>query len=125
MLKIPYGISNFSKIATEHYYFIDKTDYLEKLENLGERYIFYLRPRRFGKSLWISLMQHYYGIDYKEQFSDLFGRYYIGKNPTPSANKYLILCFDFSGIDTKTTEKTYQGFLSNVISGISYFFCKL
>ncbi len=119
MLKIPYGISNFAAIATENYYFVDRTHYLEKLDNLGEKYIFYLRPRRFGKSLWISIMQYYYGIEYQSQFTSLFGKYYIGQNPTPLANQYLILRFDFSRIDTRTPESSYFGFWVNVKMGVS------
>ncbi len=121
MRKIPYGISNFAEIPKRDYFFVDKTPYLAKLEDLGEKYIFFLRPRRFGKSLWISILQHYYGVQYKDRFTDLFGRYYIGKNPTENANAYLILRFDFSGIDTSTADKTYKGFLRKVKSGVSGF----
>lgn len=121
MRKIPYGISNFAEIPKRNYFFADKTPYLAKLEDLGEKYLFFLRPRRFGKSLWISILQHYYGVQYKERFQDLFGRYYIGQNPTENANSYAILCFDFSGIDTSSAEKTYQGFLRKVYYGVGGF----
>ncbi|MFN0200819.1 MAG: AAA family ATPase [Bacteroidia bacterium] len=121
MRKLPYGISNFAEIPKRDYFFADKTPFLHKLEDLGEKYIFLLRPRRFGKSLWISILQHYYGTQYKEKFQDLFGKYYVGKNPTENANNYLILCFDFSGIDTSTAESTYQGFLRKVLSGTHTF----
>ncbi|MFN0201221.1 MAG: AAA family ATPase [Bacteroidia bacterium] len=121
MKKLPYGISNFAEIPKRDYFFADKTPFLHKLEDLGEKYIFLLRPRRFGKSLWISILQHYYGIQYKERFQDLFGKYYVGENPTENANNYLILCFDFSGIDTSTTESTYQGFLQKVKLGVEDF----
>lgn len=121
MRKIPYGISNFAEIPKRDYFFADKTPFLAKLEDLGEKYIFFLRPRRFGKSLWISILQHYYDVQYKAQFLDLFGKYYIGKNPTENANKYLVLRFDFSGIDTSTAESTYQGFLRNVKYGVGDF----
>lgn len=122
MLLMPYGLSNFATVATQNYYFVDRTHYLEKLDNLGEKYIFFLRPRRFGKSLWVSLMQYYYGVQYKAKFSELFGKYYIGQHPTHYANQYLILCFDFSGIDTQTAESTYQGFLWKVKMGVEAFF---
>jgi hypothetical protein len=121
MRKLPYGISNFAEIPKRDYFFADKTPFLAKLEDLGEKYIFFLRPRRFGKSLWISLLQHYYGVQYKERFQELFGKYYIGKNPTENANNYLVLTFDFSGIDTSTADKTYQGFLQKVFYGIDSF----
>ncbi|MFN0204466.1 MAG: AAA family ATPase, partial [Bacteroidia bacterium] len=122
MRKLPYGISNFAELPKGNYFFADKTPFLHKLEDLGEKYIFFMRPRRFGKSLWISILQYYYGVQYKERFHDLFGEYYIGKNPTVNANKYLVLRFDFSGIDTSTEEKTYKGFLSNLVSGANSFF---
>ncbi|MCB0837069.1 MAG: AAA family ATPase [Bacteroidetes bacterium] len=114
MIKIPYGTSNFSSLIEQEYYYIDRTHYLERIENLGERYIVFLRPRRFGKSLWISTLQHYYGIEYKDQFDSIFGKYYIGKHPTSQANHYLVLRLDFSGILTQTLESTFEGFLNNV-----------
>ncbi|MFN0203257.1 MAG: AAA family ATPase, partial [Bacteroidia bacterium] len=118
MRKLPYGISNFAELPKGNYFFADKTPYLHKLEGLGEKYIFFMRPRRFGKSLWISILQYYYGTQYKERFKELFGEYYVGKNPTENANNYLVLRFDFSGIDTSTAENTYQGFLWKVNTGI-------
>lgn len=121
MRKLPYGISNFAEIPKRDYFFADKTPYLAKLEDLGEKYIFFMRPRRFGKSLWISILQHYYGVQYKERFQELFGKYYIGKNPTENAHSYLTLTFDFSGIDTSTAERTYLGFLDNLKYGIENF----
>lgn len=118
MQKIPYGISDFSDIATEDYFFVDRTQYIQKLETLGEKYLFFLRPRRFGKSLWISILQHYYGIEHKGDFEDLFGKYYIGQHPTPLANSYLVLRIEFSRIDTTTPEGTFSGFLRNVKKGV-------
>ncbi|MFN0201614.1 MAG: AAA family ATPase, partial [Bacteroidia bacterium] len=116
-----YGISNFAELPKGNYFFADKTPFLHKLENLGEKYIFFMRPRRFGKSLWISILQYYYGTQYKERFQKLFGEYYVGKNPTENANNYLVLTFDFSGIDTSTAENTYQGFLKKVLVGVGAF----
>jgi len=57
--KLPYGIPNFRSVSEENYIFIDKTHFVEKLENLGERYIFFLRPRKFGKSLFVSMLEHF------------------------------------------------------------------
>ncbi|TAE47441.1 MAG: AAA family ATPase [Bacteroidetes bacterium] len=124
MQKIPYGISDFSRLSAEDYYFVDRTDYIAHLETLGEPYLIYLRPRRFGKSLFISLLQHYYGVEFRDQFVDLFGPYHIGKNPTPLANSYLVLRFEFSRIDTTTEESTFKDFLNNVRSGVSDFLGK-
>ena len=69
--KIPYGISDFEKIRTGNYYYIDKTEFIEKIE-FSSDYLFFIRPRRFGKSLWISLMECYYDISRKDQFEELF-----------------------------------------------------
>lgn len=119
--KLPYGVPNFKSISEEGYVFVDKTLFVEKLESLGEKYLFFLRPRKFGKSLFISLLEHYYDTRYSEDFERLFGDFYIGKNPTPLRNSYLVLLFDFSGIDTETKETTYKGFLDNVKYGIRQF----
>lgn len=117
MIRIPYGISHFASLHREGYHFVDKTPFIEKLERAGEKNIFFLRPRRFGKSLWISILEHYYGIEHKHAFGELFGSYYIGQHPTPLAGSYLTLVFDFSRIDTTTPEATYEGFLNNVRYG--------
>lgn len=110
----PYGVSNFAKIATKPYMFVDKTPYLEKLEEQNENYVSFLRPRRFGKSLFISLLEYYYDIVYKDRFQQLFGKYYIGKNSTPLASSYRVLSFNFSGIDTASAENSYLGFYKAV-----------
>ncbi|MBE2280170.1 MAG: AAA family ATPase, partial [Ignavibacteriaceae bacterium] len=117
--KIPYGVSNFEAIKADNYFYVDKTKYLEVLEGFNEKYLFFLRPRKFGKSLFISLLEYYYGVDHKDKFDDLFSEYYIGKNPTPKANSYYILKFDFSSIMTSSPEETYKGFRTKVIDGVS------
>jgi hypothetical protein len=120
-IRLPYGISHFKKIVTENYYYADHTSYIEKLEYASEPYIFFLRPRRFGKSLFVSMLWHYYGLEFSDQFNELFSKYYIGKNPTPKANSYAVLYFEFSRIDTSTKESTFDGFLSNVKLGVKSF----
>ncbi len=110
----PYGISNFAQIATQNYVYVDKTRFIELLEKKQERYVSFLRPRRFGKSLFVSLLEHYYDIRRKNQFQELFSKYYIGKNPTPLANSYRILFFNFSAISTSTPEESYQEFLKTI-----------
>ncbi|MEN0045765.1 MAG: AAA family ATPase [Bacteroidota bacterium] len=121
MIKLPYGISNFETLAKDDFYFVDRTSYIEQLEQFGSRYLFFLRPRRFGKSLFISMLEHYFGIQHKEKFEQIFGQYYIGQKTTELANQFLILKFDFSQIDTATFESTYQGFLNNVKHGVLSF----
>ena len=86
--KVPYGESDFKKIIKEDYLFVDKSKYIETLEN-DASYQFFIRPRRFGKSLFLSMLSNYYDINNKDEFEELFGNLYIGKNPTHK--KLLIL----------------------------------
>ncbi|HQN74133.1 MAG TPA: AAA family ATPase [bacterium] len=101
--KILYGVSNFEKIRELNGYYIDKSKYIETIENLGASYLLFLRPRRFGKSLFISMLEHYYDINKKDQFEELFRDLYIGKNPTPLRNSFPILKLNFSGVITNGT----------------------
>ncbi|MCB0845838.1 MAG: AAA family ATPase, partial [Bacteroidetes bacterium] len=121
MVKLPYGTSNFQILVNQGYLYIDRTSYLAQIEEMSEKNLFFLRPRRFGKSLWVSVMQYYYGLEHKDKFHSLFGKYHIGKNPTSLANSYLVLKFDFSGIDTDSKEKTYRGFSFKVELGVQLF----
>jgi hypothetical protein len=121
MIKIPYGQSDFEPLRIENYFYQDRTEFIEKLETWSSKYPVFLRPRRFGKSLFISVLHHYYGLEHKDKFANLFGNLYIGQRPTPLANSYLILRFEFSRIDTATHESTYKGFLENTLSGASTF----
>ncbi|MCB0104568.1 MAG: AAA family ATPase [Caldilineaceae bacterium] len=121
MMRLPYGISNFPKLVRDGYHFVDRTHFIAQIEAMNEPYLFFLRPRRFGKSLFISLLQCYYGVEYRDEFEMLFGAYEIGRQPTPLANQYLVLRLDFSHINTQTTESTFAGFLSNVKHGVSIF----
>jgi hypothetical protein len=114
MFKIPYGISYFPTMSTEGYYYVDRTRYIEQLEEAGEKYLFFLRPRRFGKSLFVSMLHHYYGQEHKGRFQEIFGKYYIGQHPTSRANTYLVLQMQFSAIDTSSPEATFRDFLLRV-----------
>ncbi len=121
MKKLPYGISNYEELIIEDYYYVDKTIYIKKIEDLPEKRIMFLRPRKFGKTLFTSTLEYYYDIKATDSFEKLFKNTYIGKNPTNLKNSYYILRFNFSGIDTSTTEKTVGGFKSKIIGGIEYF----
>ncbi len=100
MKKIIYGNSNFRKIKINNdYFYIDKTQYIEKLENLNEDFVIFLRPRRFGKSLFLSTLQYYYDENSAHEFEAMFSDTYIGKNPTSLRNSFRILFFEFSGIN--------------------------
>jgi len=123
-IRFPYGRSNFKLLIEEGYHYVDKTKYIEWLEESDESYLIFLRPRRFGKSLFVSILQHYYGIEFQSDFETLFGKYYIGQHPTPKKNSYWILRFNFSGIDTATPELTHLGFLHKVRNGVDDFMFK-
>ena len=95
--RLPYGMMNFADIRHENYYYVDKTRFIPLIEE-ADRFFFFIRPRRFGKSLTLNTLQHYYDIRTRGQFDDLFGNLYIGQHPTPSRNSYLVLYLNFSGI---------------------------
>ena len=121
MKKLPYGISNYEELITDGYYYVDKTMYIEKLENLAEKRILFLRPRKFGKTLFTSMIENYYDIKKIDEFEKLYRDTYIGKNPTKLKNSYHILKFNFSGIDTTNDETTMKGFKNEVASSIKVF----
>ena len=121
MKKIPYGISNFEELITQNYYYVDKTKYIKAIENLPEKRIMFLRPRKFGKTLFTSTLEYYYDIKAEEKFNNLFANTYIGKNPTELKNSYYVLKFNFSGIDTETEEHTVTKFRDRVASFVQLF----
>ena len=121
MKKLPYGISDYERLVENDYYYVDKTKYLEDLENLAQPYIMFLRPRKFGKTLFTSVLENYYDIKKEEKFERLFGETYIGKNPTKLKNSYYILRFNFSGINTKDEKTTMEGFKEKVKVSIKDF----
>ena len=121
MKKLPYGISNYEELVKDGYYYVDKTMYIEQLENLAEKRIMFLRPRKFGKTLFTSTLENYYDTKKKDEFEILYGDTYIGKKPTKLKNSYYILKFNFSGIDTTNEETTIKGFKSKVQSSIKFF----
>ena len=96
--RIPYGMMNFVAIREDNYYYVDKTRFIEKVEN-SNRYFFFIRPRRFGKSLTMSMLRHYYDINQVDKFERLYGDTYIGKHPTPNHNKYLIIYLNFAVVN--------------------------
>ena len=120
-LKMPYGISKYEKIVNDGYYYVDKTKYIEKLENLPETSIMFLRPRKFGKTLFTSVLENYYDKNKADQFENLYGNTYIGKNPTKLKNSYCILRFNFSGINTENEETTMKSFKNKTMSFIKLF----
>ena len=112
--KIPLGISNFEKIITENFLYVDKTKYIETLKNLQNQTQIFLRPRRFGKSLFLTMLQNYYDINRTDKFEKLFGELYIGKHPTPLRNSYMTLPLSFSGLNTDDRTELKSGFEGSI-----------
>jgi len=114
--KIPYGEADFGKIIYEKMYYVDKTRFLHELEKLPN-YIFLIRPRRFGKSLWINLLQYYYDINRKDVFDDLFKNTYVGQNPTSNKNSYLTIAFNFSMVNplNKIVQEDFDSYVNTLI----------
>ncbi|QEP42104.1 AAA family ATPase [Ectothiorhodospiraceae bacterium BW-2] len=98
MVNIPYGKGDFKRLRTDGQLYFDRTELLHALEAVGEQILF-LRPRRFGKTLWLTLLESYYDIAAADRFEPLFGDLAIGQNPTPNRNRYFILKWNFSVID--------------------------
>jgi hypothetical protein len=98
MLELPYGIADFRRIRRQRMVYVDRTSYIPILESLGSTLLF-LRPRRFGKSLWLQTLASYYDLRGAEESADLFGDLTVGRRPTPLANRYFILQWNFSEID--------------------------
>jgi len=97
-MKFPYSLCDFYEVITENYFYVDRTEKISLLEEVG-KYLLFLRPRRFGKSLLLSMLENYYDVAKASEFDRLFGHLAIGQNPTPKHNQYFILNWDFSDID--------------------------
>jgi hypothetical protein len=114
-MKFPYGICDFKEIITQKYFYCDRTHMIPIIENAGKSNLF-LRPRRFGKSLVLSMLENYYDIAKKDRFEELFGHLNIGKNPTPLHNKYFILKLDFSCIGAYGSTQELQQFMMDHVN---------
>ena len=95
-ITIPYAVANYAEMRDRGFYYVDKTDYIPRLEAYNAPV--FLRPRRFGKSLLVSTLAHYYDRTLAHRFEDLFGGTYIGSHPTPEHNRYMIIRYDFSAM---------------------------
>ena len=124
MKRVPYGESNYKKIIDTNMYFIDKTNYIETLE-LMPSFQFFIRPRRFGKSLFLSMLETYYDISEKDNFENYFGDKYIGKNKTQLANKFYILRLSFADVVTDLgKDHLIKGINTIIYNEIDYFISK-
>ena len=115
MLKFPYAISDFEKIITREQVYIDRTQHIRFVEDWGDQLLF-LRPRRFGKSLWLSTLMTYYDLAKADDFERLFGHLAIGQEPTPLHNQYLVMRWDFSKVSAKGSLNDVQLSLSNHVN---------
>src|SRR3954469_19506425 len=102
-MKIPYGISDFGQIRAEGFFYADKTPFLPVLE-AGYRYLVFLRPRRFGKSTLVSMLEHYYDLGRRDRFDARFGGLWVHQHPTGEQSSYLVLTLDFSSVATDRGE---------------------
>ena len=116
--RIPYGASDFESIQLGNDYYIDKTSFIEKLELT--RFVFLIRPRRFGKSLLLSVLNTYYDINKKDRFEEFYQNTHILKNPTEERGKYMILYFNFSAI-LKDIDKIQENFNNYCVKIINRF----
>lgn len=124
MKRIPYGISNFEVLREKNYLYVDKTSYIDVLEQYAP-YQFFIRPRRFGKSLFISMLDNYYDINKKDKFEKLFGDLYIGKNPTGDRNSFLVWRISFAGVDAgHGQEELRESFNTKVTFSVKNFIVK-
>ena len=107
---IPYGRASFPSVRRDGCLYVDKTRFLRQLER--ERYVFFIRPRRFGKTFWLAMLECYYDRRQRDSFDTLFAGTDIGANPTPDRSRYVILYFDFSAFDNSlpTLEERFQGY---------------
>ncbi len=116
---IPYGIADFKDFRIKNLYYVDKTRFIRNIENKGS-FLFFIRPRRFGKSLFLSILEYYYDIDRKDQFDYLFNGTDIHRKPTKEKNKYLVLSFNFSAV---APDKSHleEFFLQHILDSTRYF----
>ena len=116
--RLPYGINDFEAVIEQNQYYVDKTMYLPLLENQPSN-IFFIRPRRFGKSIFLSMLHAYYDCSKKEKFQALFGDLWVGKHPTPLQGRYQILHLDFSyvGGSIEKLEENFNMYLRVKLDG--------
>ena len=116
--KIPYGVINWAKLVRECI-FVDNTAYIRTLEEVATPV--FLRPKRFGKSVVCSMLAHYYDVNLKDRFDELFGKTDIGRNPTPLRNSFLVLQFDFSTVQVGTLAEIERNFVEHVRGSVERF----
>jgi hypothetical protein len=119
---IPYGIADFKDFRIKNLYYVDKTRFIRDIEKKGS-FLFFIRPRRFGKSLFLSMIEYYYDIHQKDQFDFLFNGTAVHQNPTKEKNKYLVLSFNFSAVAPDQSHLE-EFFLQHILDSVRYFIDK-
>ena len=116
--RVPYGVSDFKSVIEQNQYYVDKTMFLPELEKQPNN-LFFIRPRRFGKSIFLSMLYSYYDCNQEDCFETLFGSLWIGSHPTPLHGKYQVLFLDFSQITGKidVLEERFNAYLSIKLDG--------
>lgn len=111
--QVPYGVADFVTVIEQNLYYVDKTMFIPKLEK-QPRNLFFIRPRRFGKSIFLSMLYSYYDCTQSHRFQSLFGNLWIGQHPTPLQGKYQVLFLDFSQItgNIDKLETKFNSYLS-------------
>ena len=115
--QIPYGVSDFRSVRESNLYYVDKTMYIKALEDQARTLIF-IRPRRFGKSLFINMMRLYYDKLEAENFEKLFGGLDIGRNPTGRQNRFFVISLDFSQVNVCAGDTWAEKFAAYISSCI-------
>ena len=118
--QIPYGVKDFKRIRLENRYYVDKTAYIRELEKRAD-FLFFVRPRRFGKTLLCETLKCYYDVAEKGNFQKLFGGLAIGRDPTDKANRYFVLLLDFSQVNAstgKTWSDKFESYLNNALRNL-------
>lgn len=114
--RLPYGISSFEDLRSKNSYFVDKSMYIPKLEDAGD-FLLLIRPRRFGKSIFLSMLKDYYDMSRQDQFDELFGGMWIHEHPTAEKGKYQVIHFDFSKASAGggSLEENFHRYCSTVV----------
>lgn len=116
--RVPYGIQDFVQVIEQNCYYVDKTAYIPKLEACPNN-LFCIRPRHFGKSVFLSMLHAYYDCRTKDKFQEWFGNLWIGKHPTPLQGRYQVMHLDFSqvGGSIENLEEKFNFYLGVQLNG--------
>lgn len=116
--EVPYGVADFVTVMEQNLYYVDKTMFIPELEK-QPRNLFFIRPRRFGKSIFLSMLHSYYDCNQSAKFQSLFGNLWIGQHPTELQGKYQVLFLDFSQVsgNIDSLERNFDFYCSVKLDG--------